>query len=104
MRTVSEWVERRELEAESGNFEQTRMTLRVSASLVERLRRIGEQLDMSRTACAEELLECAVDEAWDQLNMFGRLSTEELIACGYRVTKTPAQEPVAVDAQKDEAA
>ena len=70
--------------------ETARLTLRIPATAFERLKAVAAALDVSKTACAEELLECAVDEAFEQLNLFCRLSTEELDACGFTPTQAEA--------------
>lgn len=102
MSSVSDWVERRQLQAESGTVDQVRVTLRISGTALERLKEVAEELDLTRTACGEELLERAIDEAFEQLNLFFKLSDEDLARCGWR--KATAADALANVAESQEGA
>lgn len=100
MSKVSEWVEQRELVAESGTVDQVRVTLRISGTALERLKEVAEWLDLTRTACGEELLERAIDDAFEQLDLFFKLSPEDLARCGWR--RADQAEPAVSPAESQE--
>jgi hypothetical protein len=90
--TLAAWIERRKLEAEYGVPKQ-RLTLRIDGASAEQLRHVAEELDLSKTACAEELLERAITEAFEHLELFIKLSDEQREQCGYRLTESAAAAP-----------
>lgn len=98
MKTISQWVDESRDIAAVGQA-QARFTLRIRGTSAEMLKHVAAALDKSKTGCAEELLECAIGEAFEHLDMFFRLSDEELEACGFtrtppEVAASPIPEPV----------
>lgn len=80
--TLAGWIERRKLEAEYGATKQ-RLTLRIGSTAGAMLRYVADELEMSKTACAEQLLERAIFEAFIQLDMFSKLTAEQRLECGW---------------------
>ena len=90
MSSVREWVERRKSEHEKAPDEggKWRVTLRISLFAYYKLGQLADELGMSKTGCAEELLERAIADGWETA-IGGNVTVDEFARFLEEQTKKP---------------